>query len=66
MHVYVRQNVAYVAGARQHEFANNFVVKKYGRDRYLRKYKAWLIGSSCLMRLASLQDCTSTHYSCVR
>jgi hypothetical protein len=28
MHVYVQQNVAYVAGTRQHEFANGFFVKK--------------------------------------
>ena len=33
----------YVAGARQHEFANGFSVKKYGRDECLRKYEAWLV-----------------------
>ena len=34
--------MVYVAGARQHEFANVFFVKKYGRYECLRKYKAWL------------------------
>ena len=33
----------YVAGARQHEFANRFSVEKYGRDECLRKYEAWLV-----------------------
>lgn len=42
-HVYVGRNVVYVAGARQHEFANCFAVKKYGRDECLRMYEAWLI-----------------------
>lgn len=42
-HVYVGRNVVYVAGARQHEFANGFTVKKYGRDECLQKYEAWLI-----------------------
>ena len=41
-HVYVGRNMVYVAGARQHEFANKFSVKKYGRDECLRKYEAWL------------------------
>lgn len=41
--VYVGREVVYVAGARQHEFANGFTVKKYGRDECLRMYIAWLI-----------------------
>ena len=41
--VYVGHNMVYVAGARQHEFANRFFVKKYGRDECLRKYEAWLV-----------------------
>lgn len=42
-HVYVGRNMVYVAGARQHEFANRFGVNKYGRDECLRKYEAWLV-----------------------
>ena len=42
-HVYVGRNVVHVAGASQHEFANRFSVKKYGRDECLRKYEAWLV-----------------------
>ena len=42
-HVYVGRDMVYVAGARQHEFAKGFSVKKYGRDECLRKYEAWLI-----------------------
>lgn len=41
--VYVGRNVVYVAGAKRHEFANKFSVKKYGRCECLRKYGAWLI-----------------------
>ena len=42
-HVYVGRNMVYVKGARQHEFANRFSAKKYGRDGCLRRYKTWLI-----------------------
>lgn len=42
-HVYVGRNMVYVAGARQHEFANGFTVKKHGRDECLRKYEEWLV-----------------------
>lgn len=42
-HVYIGRNVVYVAGARQHEFANGFAVKKYGRDECMRRYEAWLV-----------------------